>query len=158
MRSSCSRRNNDLPFVRHHAIKRSADGLWYRISEWVDTESWGSLLASGRLRVLALILDLFHQMASALTVLHQHGHIIPHLILKDIMADKGEGGKIRIEIDYKLSRFIDPSLDRPSPMLKKLLSSHPDILNQRPLDFKSDIWSLGKVFVEHLSAEMETTD
>jgi serine/threonine protein kinase len=158
MRSSCSRRNNDLPFVRHHAIKRSADGLWYRISEWVDTESWGSLLASGRLRVLALILDLFHQMASALTVLHQHGHIIPHLILNDIMADKGEGGKIRIEIDYKLSRFIDPSLDRPSPMLKKLLSSHPDILNQRPLDFKSDIWSLGKVFVEHLSAEMETTD
>src|SRR5512136_496505 len=36
-------------FVRHHAIRRSADGLWYRISEWVESESWGSLLASGRL-------------------------------------------------------------------------------------------------------------
>jgi len=145
-------------FVRHHAIKRSADGLWYRISEWIDTESWGSLLASGRLRDLGLLLDLFDQMASALAVLHQHGHVIPHLILNDIVAEKGEGGKIRIKIDYKLSRFIDPSLDRPSPMLKKLLSSHPDIVNQRPLDFKSDIWSLGKVFVELLSAEMETTD
>ena len=145
-------------FVRHHEIRRSADGLWYRISEWVDTESWGSLLASGRLRDLSLLLDLFHQMASALAVLHQYGHIIPHLILNDIMAEKAEGGKIRIKIDYKLSRFIDPSLDRPSPMLKRLVLSHPDIVNQRPLDFKSDIWSLGKVFVELSSAEMETTD
>lgn len=145
-------------FVRHHAIRRSAEGLWYRISEWVDTENWGSLLASGRLRDPALLLDLFHQIASALAVLHRHGHVIPHLILNDIMAEKGEGGKIRIKIDYKLSRFIDPSLDRPSPMLKKLLSSHPDIVNQRPLDFQSDIWSLGKVFVELLSADLETTD
>jgi S1-C subfamily serine protease len=145
-------------FVRHHAIKRSADGLWYRISEWIDTESWGSLLASGRLRDLGFLLDLFDQTASALAALHQNGHVIPHLILNDIMAEKSEGGKIRIKIDYKLSRFIDPSLDRPSPMLKKLLSSHPDIINQRPLDFKSDIWSLGKVFVELLSADMETTD
>ncbi|MCU0596387.1 MAG: trypsin-like peptidase domain-containing protein [Desulfobacterota bacterium] len=145
-------------FVRHHAIRRSVDGLWYRISEWVDTETWGSLLASGRLRDLALLLDLFQQMASALAVLHQHGHVIPHLILNDIMAEKGVEGKVKIKIDYKLSRFIDPSLDRPSPMLKKLLSSHPDIINQRPLDFKSDIWSLGKVFVEILSAEIETTD
>ena len=39
----------DDGFVRHFAIRRSADGLWYRISEWVETESWGSLLASGRL-------------------------------------------------------------------------------------------------------------
>ena len=145
-------------FVRHHEIRRSADGLWYRISEWVDTESWGSLLASGRLRDLSLLLDLFHQMASALAVLHQYGHIIPHLILNDIMAEKAEGGKIRIKIDYKLSRFIDPSLDRPSPMLKRLVLSHPDIVNQRPLDFKSDIWSLGKVFVELSSGEMETRD
>jgi S1-C subfamily serine protease len=97
-------------------------------------------------------------MASALDVLHRHGHVIPHLILNDIMAEKGEQGEIRIKIDYKLSRFIDPSLDRPAPMLKKLISSHPDIVNQRPLDFKSDIWSLGKVFVELLSADMETTD
>jgi len=145
-------------FVRHQAIKRSADGLWYRISEWIDTESWGSLLASGRLRDLRLLLDLFHQMASALDVLHRHGHVIPHLILNDIMAEKAKEEEIRLKIDYKLSRFIDPSLDRPAPMLKKLISSHPDIVNQRPLDFKSDIWSLGKVFVELLSADLETTD
>lgn len=145
-------------FVRHYAIKRSTDGLWYRVSEWIDTESWGSLLALGRLRDLERLLVLFHQMASVLDLLHRHGHAIPHLLLNDIIPVKDEKGEIGIKIDYKLSHLIDPSLDRPSPMLKKLLSSHPDIMNQRPLDFRSDIWSLGKVFVELLSADLETTD
>ncbi|MEW6664043.1 MAG: trypsin-like peptidase domain-containing protein [Thermodesulfobacteriota bacterium] len=145
-------------FVRHHAIRRSQEGLWYRISEWVETESWGSLLASGRLSNRAVLLDLFHRMAEILTVLHAHGHFIPHLILNDIMVVPGEGDALSIEIDYKLSRFIDPALDRPAPMLKKLLSCHPDIINQRPLDFRSDVWSLGKVFVELLSGDLEIED
>lgn len=145
-------------FVRHHAIRRSTEGLWYRISEWVETESWGSLLASGRLSDRAVLLDLFHQTAEILAVLHTHNHFIPHLILNDIMVVPGEEESLRIKVDYKLSRFIDPRLDRPAPMLKKLLSCHPDIINQRPLDFRSDIWSLGKVFVELLSADLETVD
>jgi S1-C subfamily serine protease len=145
-------------FVRHHAIRLSRDGLWYRISEWVESESWGSLLASGRLASRAVLLDLFQQMAGILTVLHAHGHFIPHLILNDIMAVTGKDDALRIKIDYKLSRFIDPKLDRPAPMLKQLLARHPDIVNQRPLDFRSDIWSLGKVFVELLSGDLEIED
>jgi S1-C subfamily serine protease len=145
----------DEGFVRHHAIRRSQDGLWYRISEWIETESWGSLLAAGRLSDRRLLIDLFHQMAEILAVLHRHGHFIPHLILNDIMVVRGADKQFKIKIDYKLSRFIDPKLDRPAPMLKHLLGCHPDIVNQRPLDFRSDIWSLGKVFVELLSGDFE---
>ncbi len=148
----------DKGFVRHYAIRQSTDGLWYRISEWIDTESWGSLLTSGRLQDSQMALDLFFQMASILTVLHQEGYFIPHLILNDIMLVKAESGRLQVKIDYKLSRFFDPKLDRPGPMLKKLLNVHPDIVNHRPLDFRSDIWSLGKIFVELLSADLETTD
>jgi S1-C subfamily serine protease len=145
-------------FVRHYAIRRSSDGLWYRTSEWINTESWGSLLASGRLANLSTCIDLFHQMASILAVLHEQGHIIPHLILNDIIVVKDDPEALRIKIDYKLSRFFDPKLDQPGPMLKKLLTCHPDIVNQRPLDFQSDIWSLGKIFVELLTADLETKD
>jgi S1-C subfamily serine protease len=148
----------DKGFVRHYAIRKSTDGLWYRISEWIDTESWGSLLTSGRLQDRQLALDLFFQMASILTVLHQEGYFIPHLILNDIMLVKADSGRLQVKIDYKLSRFFDPKLDRPGPMLKKLLNVHPDIVNHRPLDFRSDIWSLGKIFVEMLSADLDTTD
>ena len=94
-------------------------------------------------------------MAEILTVLHAHGHFIPHLILNDIMAVPAEDGTLGIKIDYKLSRYIDPKLDRPAPMLKTLLACHPDIVNQRPLDFRSDVWSLGKVFVELLAGDLE---
>ena len=148
----------DKGFVRHYAIRRSSDGLWYRISEWIDTENWGSLLTSGRLKDRQVVFDLFFQMASILTVLHNEGYFIPHLILNDIILVKGENGKLEVKIDYKLSRFFDPKLDRPGPMLKKLLNCHPDIVNQRPLDFRSDIWSLGKIFIELLSADLEITD
>ncbi len=148
----------DKGFVRHYAIRRSTDGLWYRISEWIDTESWGSLLTSGRLKDRQMAFDLFFQMASILTVLHNEGYFIPHLILNDIMLVKTESGKLEVKIDYKLSRFFDPKLDRPGPMLKKLLNCHPDIVNRHPLDFRSDIWSLGKIFVELLSADLEITN
>ena len=148
----------DEGFVRHHAIRRSSDGLWYRISEWVDTESWGSLLASGRLSDRRVLFDLFHQMAVAIAVLHQEGYFIPHLILNDIIVVKGDNGDLKVKVDYKLSRFFDPKLDRPGPMLKRLLNCHPDIIHQRPLDFRSDIWSLGKVFVELLTADLECMD
>jgi S1-C subfamily serine protease len=148
----------DKGFVRHYAIRRSADGLWYRISEWINTESWGSLLTSGRLQDRQLAFDLFFQMASILTVLHQEGYYIPHLILNDIMLVKAQSGRLEVKIDYKLSRFFDPKLDRPGPILKKLLDVHPDIVNQRGLDDKSDIWSLGKIFVEILSADLEIAD
>ena len=142
-------------FVRHHSIRQSSDGLWYRISEWINTESWGSLLASGQLQETSVQIDIFHQIASILAQLHDQGHFIPHLILNDIIAVKNDREKLKIKIDYKLSRFFDPKLDRPGPMLKNLLNSHPDIINQRPLDFRSDIWSLGKIFIELLTADLE---
>ncbi|BBO70950.1 hypothetical protein DSCA_48800 [Desulfosarcina alkanivorans] len=145
-------------FVRHLAIRQSTDGLWYRISEWVDTLSWGTLLSTGRLKDSRTILHLFGQTASILDGLHRIGHIIPHLILDDILVYENDAGRLSVKIDFKLSRFLDPQLDRPGPMLARLIAMHPDIVNRRPLDHHSDIWSLGKVFVEVLCADPEITN
>ena len=145
-------------FVRHFEIRQSSDGLWYRVSEWLDTENWGNLIASGAFQDYRVAFQLFYRIASILEGLHRIGHFIPHLILDDILVLKGDDGELEIKIDYKLSRFFDPKLDRPGPTLQKLLSCHPDIINQRPLDFRSDIWSLGKIFVELLTAEHDSED
>ena len=145
-------------FVRHFEIRQSSDGLWYRVSEWVDAENWGSLLASGRLDDYRVAFKLFARIASILEGLHRIGHFIPHLILDDIIVFIGEEDELEVKIDYKLSRFLDPELDRPGPMLRKLLNRHPDITNQCPLDFRSDIWSLGKIFIELLTADYEIVD
>ena len=145
-------------FVRHYEIKRSSDGLWYRVSEWIDAEKWGTLLVSGIFQDYRAAFDLFHRIASILEGLHKIGRIIPHLILDDILVIKDEQGDLKVKIDYKISRFLNPKMDRPSPMLKKLLNCHPDIINRRPLDIRSDIWSLGKIFVELLSSDPDVTD
>ena len=145
-------------FVRHFEIRQSSDGLWYRVSEWLDTENWGNLIASGAFQDYRVAFRLFYRIASILEGLHRIGHFIPHLILDDILVFKDDADELQIKIDYKLSRFFDPKLDRPGPMLKKLLASHPDIILQRPLDLRSDIWSLGKIFVELLTAKHDVTD
>jgi S1-C subfamily serine protease/tetratricopeptide (TPR) repeat protein len=145
-------------FVRHFDIRRSWDGIWYRVSEWIDAENWGDLFRSGALEDLSRVLDLFGQLVSALKKLHHAGYLIPHLTLNDIIVMRKKEGGFHVKLDYKLSRFLNPKMDRPPPMLKHLLSCHPDILNGLPLDTRSDIWSLGKIFVEILTGEFEIQD
>lgn len=142
-------------FVRHLDIKRSWDGIWYRVSEWIDAENWGELFRSGALEDLERVLELFGQVVSALKELHQAGYLIPHLTLNDIIVIRKQDGGFHVKLDYKLSRFLNPKVDRPPPLLKHLLSCHPDILNGLPLDTRSDIWSLGKIFMEILTGEFE---
>ena len=143
-------------FVQHRQLTRSSDGLWYRVSEWIEVESWGDLIASGELENYRVAFDLFYQIANALEILHQHGHIIPHLTATDVLIYRDRLNKPKAKIDYKLSRFLDPALEQPSSSLKRLLDCHPDVINCRPLDVRSDVWSLGKLFVEILSGDFET--
>ncbi|MDX2481987.1 MAG: trypsin-like peptidase domain-containing protein, partial [Desulfuromusa sp.] len=145
-------------FVQHHSIQQSSDGMWYRVSEWLDAESWGDLLSSGRLQDPEVAYDLFGRLAAILDGLHQSGHFIPHLILNDILVIKGEPGRIDVKVDYKLSRFLDPKRAQPGPMLQNLLVCHPDIVENRPLNFKSDIWSLGRIFAQVLSGDLDLCD
>jgi S1-C subfamily serine protease len=145
-------------FVQHYEIRKSSDGLWYRISEWIEAESWPNLIASGFFQDVHAAFRLFARIASILEGLHRTGHFIPHLVLYDVIPFRKQGKDLQVKIDYKLSRFLDPKMDRPGPMLKKLLISHPDIVNGRPLDTRSDIWSLGKIFVELLTANLEVED
>jgi len=148
---------NQLPdegFIKHHEIKKSSDNLWYRVSEWVDGEEWSRIFASGILKDLRIAFDLFHQIATSLAILHESGHFIPHLVLNDIIVIKKKGNKLQVKIDYKLSRFLNHNPQIPGTMLNDLLICHPDIVNNKPLDFRSDIWSLGKIFVELLTADL----
>lgn len=145
-------------FVAHHAINQSDDGTWYRVSEWIDAANWGNLLASGKLDHLPVLVDIFHQIATHIEKLHQMGHFLPHLNLDDLMVFEGPDQKLRVKVDYKISRFLTPQLARPGATLQKLLATHPDIQKKRGLDPRSDIWSMGKIFVELLSKDPNRID
>lgn len=150
---------NNLPhdrFVQHYEIKRIPDGLWYRVSEWVEGESWSRIFAAERLKDYRVAFELFSKIAVNLSILHESGHFIPHLVLSDIIAFENRSGKLDIKIDYKLSRFLNDEVTLQGTLLNSLLKCHPDIINKRPLDFRSDIWSLGKIFLELLTADLDS--
>lgn len=140
-------------FVRHYEIRRSADNLWYRVSEWVEGEEWSRLFASGSLKNHQILFDLFHQLATSLSVLHKSGHFTPYLVLNDIFIIRDSNGELKAKIDYKLSRFLSDNPQMPGTMLNDLLQCHPDIVNNKPLDFRSDIWSLGRIFLQLLTSD-----
>lgn len=145
-------------FVQHYALKQSHDGHWYRLSEWVHAMDWGSIFMSGMLNDQRKIVTLFHNIASVLELLHQQDHFMPYLILEDILIPKKKADELHVKINYKLSRFLNARATHHGPMLQKLLNCHPDIINERAIDFKSGIWSLGKIFVELLTADPNIKD
>lgn len=148
----------DEHFVQHYSLKKSQDGYWYRLSEWVDAKDWGSIFMSGLLNDRRRIITLFRNIASVLDLLHKQDHFMPYLILDDILIPKKRAKELRVKINYKLSRFLNARATHHGPMLRKLLECHPDIKNERAIDFKTGIWSLGKIFVELLTADHNLTD
>ena len=144
-------------FVQHYAIRRSRQGFWYRISEWVDADNWGNIFLSGLLNDQHRIVTLFYNIALALDRLHAQDHFMPYLILDDILLPRNRTADLSVKINYKLSRFLNPRATHHGPMLEKLLDCHPDILNERAIDFKTGIWSLGKIFVELITADHNLT-
>jgi S1-C subfamily serine protease len=143
----------DDGFVSHLSVNQAEDGTWYRVSEWIEAENWGNLLASGRLNNLSVLVDIFLQITRIVEKLHRRGHLIPHLNLDDIVVRQDPSHRLSVKIDYQLSRFLTPQLARPGATLQKLLATHPDIQKERALDTRSDIWSLGKLFVEMTCAD-----
>ena len=140
-------------FVHHHAVCCSTDGEWYRVSEWLDAVKWGDLIGSGYFLNYAQAAELFAGIAEGMQQLHERGLAIPHLTLDDLLAVRDSAGGLSVRIDYKFSRLIDPALPNPRPGLAALLAVHPDLRSGRPLDFRSDVWSMGRVFAHLLTGE-----
>ncbi|MFH1135513.1 MAG: trypsin-like peptidase domain-containing protein [Pseudomonadota bacterium] len=137
--------------VQHIASSRAGDGRLLRVSEWIDGVAWGDLTASRFFRdphKKKDWIDLFIQMAEALNVLHHGGRIMPHLSLDDLLLFKDGDGGWKIKLDYKLSPI--PHVPDLSPANPTRLTRHPDLIAQRPLDHRSDIWTLGRLWVELL--------
>jgi len=145
-------------FVQHFALKQSRDGHWYRLSEWVDAIDWGSIFMSNLLNDQRKLVTLFHNIASVLDLLNKQDHFMPYLILDDILIPQRKAKELHVKINYKLSRFLNARATHHGPMLQKLLDCHPDLINERAINFKSGIWSLGKIFVEILSADPNLKD
>ena len=152
---ACLKKLPEDQFVQHYALRKSQSGQWYRISEWVDAQDWGSIFVSGMLGDQQRVIKLFYQVTKALEILHKHGQFMPYLVLEDLLIPQKSSPGIGVKINYHTSRFLNAG--SASPMVEKLQNCHPDLTQDRAVDIKTSIWSLGKVFVEVLTADDSIT-
>jgi len=147
--------------VRSTPLRRAASGEWYRASEWVEVISWGDLI-SARLftdpHQQKDALRLFRQLALSLQELHNHGLLNPELTHDDLLLYRDGHGDIAVKLDYKYSQFIQNLSPVNHLSDEKVKSSHPDFLAHRPLDTRSDIWSLGYFIIGLLTGNKDIRD
>ncbi len=145
--------------VQHLELRQSDQGRWYRVSRWAESTFWGDLQASrffrdpGNRRAW---IDLFIEMAEALHILHESGRVMPQMSLHDLILFQGQDERWHIRLDYKLSSGLLPTNRRSVPAAH--LANHPDMLAKRPWDKRSDIWTLGRLWLELLMGTDDIED
>ncbi|WP_024335511.1 trypsin-like peptidase domain-containing protein [Desulfotignum balticum] len=141
---------SDDAMVRHVAFRQSEQGQWYRVSEWIETASWGDLESSRFFRNphnRREQVDLLIRMATPLHLLHESGRVMPGFSFDDLLLIRRKDGAWSVKLDYK----IGPILSATSlPARSARLERHPDIQTNRHWEKRSDIWTLGRLMLELL--------
>jgi hypothetical protein len=145
-------------YIQHLEVGQTEAGEWFRRSEWFEAEDWPSLLAAGVFGDLSVMQRVFIRLAEILDDLHRRGFLIPHLILPDVLLRRLPSGGEIIKLDFRGSRFLSPTSEKPGTLVQQVIDRNPDIANGRALDERTDLWSLGKAYVEIMSGEMGLED
>ncbi|MDQ0290554.1 trypsin-like peptidase domain-containing protein [Oligosphaera ethanolica] len=123
-----------------------------RATPWEEVRSWGDMLGPDRLfrdpRQRRPCLELMQGMARCVAALHEAGHLMPFMTLDDFLLVRDAAGVLQVRLDPKLTRFMPLATDDDGPDAARLRRLHPDLNAERLLDQRSDLWSLGHLFLD----------
>jgi eukaryotic-like serine/threonine-protein kinase len=140
----------------------SSEGSLYVVSELLDGETLGSLLATGPISVRKAV-DYALQIAHGLSAAHEKG--IVHRDLKPDNLFVTRGGRVKI-LDFGLAKLGEAAREsdgaghpnsltsagtEPGVILGTLGYMSPEQVRGRPADARSDIFSFGAILYEMLS-------
>jgi serine/threonine protein kinase/Tfp pilus assembly protein PilF len=133
-----------------HEVAEQKDRL-YIAMEYVDGESLKDLIA-GRALSVGRILDLASQMCQGLAAAHQAG--IVHRDVKPQNILVGKDGRVRI-CDFGLVKLKrDVTLTQAGSTLGTIAYMSPEQARGEEIDNRTDIWALGVVLYEMLTAQL----
>jgi hypothetical protein len=136
------------------------DGIDYIVMELVQGESLASRLKSGPLSVKEAT-SVVLQIAEALEEAHEQGVIHRDLKPANIMlTSKGQGRHQVKVLDFGIAKLLTQSVDATATfdetrgVLGTPLYMSPDQVLGKPLDGRTDLWSLGVLYFEALTGSL----
>ena len=136
--------------VTIHAVEES-DGVHFISMELVDGRPLGELIAKGPLPIERFF-DVMTPLADALIAAHARG--ITHRDLKPANVMVTDDGRVKV-LDFGLAKFVGPGGDLEETRLTQdglivgtFPYMSPEQVEGKPVDHRSDIFSLGVVMYE----------
>jgi len=134
-----------------HAVEEADDGRLFIVMTYYEGESLADRLRGGPLRYEKAI-DLASQVAHGLEHAHAHGIIHRDIKPSNVMITREGVAKI---VDFGLTHHFGPMESTQSTNLSgTLLYMSPEQVMGKPVDSRTDLWSLGVVLYQMLTGRL----
>jgi tetratricopeptide (TPR) repeat protein len=131
-----------------HAIEETDDGHLFLVMAYYEGQSLASRMTGAPFPVFEAV-EIVQQIAEGLG--HAHLHNIVHRDVKPSNVILTSGGQAKI-VDFGLARFVGPAAATQTQNFSGTLSyMSPEQVMGRPVDARTDIWSLGVITYQLLA-------
>ena len=131
-----------------HAIEETDDGHLFLVMAYYEGQSLASRMTGPPFPVFEAV-EIVQQIAEGLG--HAHLHNIVHRDVKPSNVILTSGGEAKI-VDFGLARFVGPAAATQTQNFSGTLSyMSPEQVMGRPVDARTDIWSLGVITYQLLA-------
>lgn len=145
--------HNGIIQVYGHGVAQ--DGRPYMVMDCLEGNSLAAILQQCKRLELERFLNLFLQIADALSFAHRKGIVHRDLKPSNIIITREVTGERAVIVDFGIAKILDASGDASSTQTGSLLGSSaymsPEQCKGSSIDARSDIYSLGCVMYEALS-------
>jgi len=126
------------------------DGLFYITMEFVEGKSLQSLIDSHQLFPLPRVMKLFEQVCSALDFAHQHNVVHRDIKPANLMLTADDTVKIT---DFGTAKILQFGTAQTAHVMGTPSYMSPEQVKGKPVDGRSDIFSLGVILYELMTGE-----